>query len=243
MSLIKNINESQLWPFRISKAEPRHHVSQGIIMPVFTLRSQEKCSVFPLFLGDARNSGRGGLFAVFQTTHFTSNSITTTRTMNLNHPKQNIRECKHSSTQPMSVEFTRCRPSQQLYSFSFDVKPGSSKHGDAVRSRSIPIGKTALRRSASELKLTEDEAMADFQDYVFFSRLLTGITKQQQESVSDEFLQESDECLAHIIGTRNGSLDKISVSPGGAISYYEDPEDLSSRYHEEKDDGIFLMDW
>ena len=144
----------------------------------------------------------------------------------------------------MSMEYARCRPSQQPYSFSYSIKPGSSEQeGDAIRSRSIPICKTALRRTASELKLTEDEATADFQDYVFFSRLLTGITKQQQESVSDAFLQESDECLAHIIGTRNGSLDKIPVSRNGATSYYEDL-DRSSRYpiQEEKDDGIFLMD-
>uniref|UniRef100_A0A7S3L296 Uncharacterized protein n=1 Tax=Amphora coffeiformis TaxID=265554 RepID=A0A7S3L296_9STRA len=162
--------------------------------------------------------------------------------MNLHHPKQHLRECKHSSTQPMSMEYARCRPSHQSYSFSYNVKPGGSEQEeDAVRSRSIPISKSALRRTASELKLTEDEATADFQDYVFFSRLLTGITKQQQESVSDEFLQESDECLAHIIGTRNGSLDKIPVSQGGATSYYEELE-RSSRYEEEKDDDIFLMD-
>lgn len=99
-----------------------------------------------------------------------------------------------------------------------------------------------MRRTASELKLTEDEATADFQDYVFFSRLLTGITKQQQDSASEKFLQESDECLAHIIGTRNGSLDNLSKSGGGASAFYEGL-DRPSRYEEEgKDEGIFLMD-
>ena len=155
--------------------------------------------------------------------------------MNRNHPQQQLRESIHSSTQPMSMDFARCRSSQQPYSFSYRVKPTSE------RARSIPICKAGLRRTASELKLTEDEATADFQDYVFFSRLLTGITKQQQESASDQFLQESDECLAHIIGTRNGSLDSIPSSRGEATSFKEGLG-RSSRYEEEKDEGIFLMD-
>ena len=114
-----------------------------------------------------------------------------------------------------------------------------------VQSQSIPICKAALRRTASELKLSEDEATADFQDYVFFSRLLTGIAKQQQqESVSDKFLQESDECLAHIIGTRNGSLDNLHDSTSQVASNGFEPY---SRYEEEEkeeehDLGFFPMD-
>ena len=74
--------------------------------------------------------------------------------------------------------------------------------------------------------------MADFVDYVFFTRILAGIAgkttypsyQQQQNhkegeagqeddlyntdgSFSEDFLRETDACLARVIGTRNGSLD------------------------------------
>jgi hypothetical protein len=126
---------------------------------------------------------------------------------------------------------------------------GSSRHDyqdaaeESVRSHSIPIGKDAMRRTASELKLTEDEAMADFQDYVFFSRLLSGISKKQQEgAVSDKFLKESDECLAHIIGTRNGSVDTTTddeKNPSNDGTYLDE---RSSRVSFEEDEGFFLME-
>ena len=122
--------------------------------------------------------------------------------MNRNAPRQEIRECKHSNA--LSVDFGRCRAA-----VSYGLKAYDRRDAGTVRSQSIPIGKAAIRRTPSEAKLSEDEATADFQDYIFFSRLLTGITKQQQESVSDKFLQDSDECLAHIIGTHNGSLDNL----------------------------------
>lgn len=162
--------------------------------------------------------------------------------MNLNPPRHDTRESKHS-LKPLTMEYARYRGAQEPYSFSYDAKAYERQDtDDTVRSRSIPIGKAALRRTASELKLSEDEATADFHDYVFFARLLTGISKQQQESVSDKFLQESDECLAHIIGTRNGSLDKLHEHSKATSSYFDFLDHRSSRYEEEKDEGIFLMD-
>ena len=155
--------------------------------------------------------------------------------MNRNVPQQQHRESKHTSN-AMTMDFVRCRTTTQPYPFSYNPKPYERQDTeDAVRSRSIPICKAALRRTASELKLSEDEATADFQDFVFFSRLLTGISKQQQESVSDKFLRESDACLAHIIGTRNGSLDSLT---DGSPAF----DDYERSYEEEKDEGIFLMD-
>ena len=159
-------------------------------------------------------------------------------TMNINVSRHHHRESKHSNTLT-AMESARCRISQrQPYSYScVSTDCERPQTEDAVKSRSIPICKAALKRTASELKLTEDEATADFQDYVFFSRLLTGIARQQQESVSDKFIQESDECLAHIIGTRNGSYDNLQ-----RVSSPSDFLGRASRHEEEKDDGIFPMD-
>lgn len=80
---------------------------------------------------------------------------------------------------------------------------------DLVKSQSIPI-QNHMQRTASELKLCEDEEMADFRDYVFFSRVIDGIARQQRATESSWLRQENDECLAHIIGTRNGRLDSNS---------------------------------
>lgn len=102
-----------------------------------------------------------------------------------------------------------------------------------------------MQRTASELKLADDEAVADFQDYVFFSRLLSGIAKkQQEESVSDKFLQESDECLAHIIGTRNESLDNLRDATATASLLPATTRGFSDERSSQKveDDGIFVMD-
>lgn len=176
--------------------------------------------------------------------------------MSLYAPKQQPSE-RFSKVLPS--EYSRQRLRSSLHSKPFSIpqslKPLERDHSTqgGVRSQSIPISKSALRRSPSELKLYEDEAMADFQDYVFFSRLLKGISKQQQESVSDTFLQESDECLAHIIGTRNGSLDDIATQSAKTTPYKSFGEYANNNSSaaaaaaaariEERDEGIFVMDF
>lgn len=168
--------------------------------------------------------------------------------MNLHAPttKQRLRESKHHSA--LSTEYSRCHSSATTQPYSFiatPLKPLEQHHSEGVRSQSIPICKASLRRTASELKLYEDQAMADLHDYVFFTRLLTGISKQQKESTSDAFIQESDECLAHIIGTRNGSLDHAAAATANHL--FDDRATFTTtsatRFEEEKDEGIFVMDF
>jgi hypothetical protein len=71
------------------------------------------------------------------------------------------------------------------------------------RSRSIPIA-NSLKRTASELQLSEEEAMADFRDYVLFSRIVDGISKQAPPK-DFRLRQANDRCLAHIIHERNSA--------------------------------------
>jgi hypothetical protein len=93
---------------------------------------------------------------------------------------------------------------------------------DKALSPSIPIihpreGRAdgGWKRASSELRLQEEEEIASFRDYVFFTRLVEGIAsrrtatrtapQQQQLDHSSEWLKrQNDLCLAHIIGTRNG---------------------------------------
>jgi hypothetical protein len=59
-------------------------------------------------------------------------------------------------------------------------------------SKSIPIAKS-LKRTASELQLTEDEAMADFRDYCMYTRIVNGIS----------YRDDSTEALNSIVRTRH----------------------------------------
>jgi hypothetical protein len=74
------------------------------------------------------------------------------------------------------------------------------------KSRSIPIT-NGMKRTPSELQLREDEELADFRDYVMFSRIVERISQQQTQDY--RLRQQNDQCLAHVIGTRNGTQDQV----------------------------------
>lgn len=74
------------------------------------------------------------------------------------------------------------------------------------KSQSIPISNSGgMQRTASEVQLYEEEEMADFRDYVMFTRIVNGIVRTQEETKDYKLKQENDTCLAHVIGARNDS--------------------------------------
>lgn len=81
---------------------------------------------------------------------------------------------------------------------------------ETVKSQSIPIN--GMHRTASELQLCEDEALADYRDFVVYSRIVNGITRQQEKSHNLRYRQENDKCLAHIVSTRHGNDTLQSLS-------------------------------
>jgi hypothetical protein len=150
-------------------------------------------------------------------------------------------------------------PSERFVSQSYDVSsrtPNSVTIYPPIKSlhptKSIPIMK-ALRRTASELQLVEDEEMADYRDYCMFTRIVNGINEQQHKNT---------ETLNHIIQTRHlpvrdtpGSdqddFMKYGIFPLKSASRitdrysYEDapvtieePED----YMHIEEEGVFVMD-
>ena len=82
----------------------------------------------------------------------------------------------------------------------------------AFKSRSIPIQKSGIKRTPSELKLREDQELADYRDYVMFRRIVDRLSKQQQEIQDHRLRKENDMCLAHVIGIRNGSEDNDTTT-------------------------------
>ena len=71
------------------------------------------------------------------------------------------------------------------------------------RTQSIPI-QNRMKRTPSELQLREDEELADFRDYVMFSRIVDRMSRSQKEMMNRHLRYENDVCLAHVIKTRNG---------------------------------------
>jgi hypothetical protein len=80
----------------------------------------------------------------------------------------------------------------------------NNSQAPTAKSQSIPI-QSGIRRTTSEVQLCEEQDLADFRDYVMFTRIVDGICKTQQETKDYKLKQENDLCLAHIIGTRNDS--------------------------------------
>mmetsp|Transcript_28433 Transcript_28433/g.78091 ORF Transcript_28433/g.78091 Transcript_28433/m.78091 type:complete len:241 (-) Transcript_28433:314-1036(-) len=149
-------------------------------------------------------------------------------------------------------------------------KDSAPSHHRALlpRSPSIPIvtkGRAASasagyskRTSSEELRVQEEEELADFRDYVFFTRLVEGISKRKElhqnaPSRKHATLQhQNDLCLARIIGTRNGSLDSYtrnSVFPhpqrNGSWQENHLEESLSSSLAaaSSSPEEIFVLDW
>ena len=75
-----------------------------------------------------------------------------------------------------------------------------------VKTQSIPI-LNGMKRTPSEQKLHEEEELADYRDYIMFSRIVNRMSLSQKEMMSRQLRFENHQCLAHVISTRNGFTD------------------------------------
>ena len=109
-----------------------------------------------------------------------------------------------------------------IVSSTSSTSPASSSYnynsvGCSFKSKSIPIrdtGSNEFGRTLSEDQLYLDEAIADNRDYRFCCRVVAGISKSIEDmsssssssfSENPRYIDESRECLNHIISTRNNS--------------------------------------
>jgi hypothetical protein len=97
-----------------------------------------------------------------------------------------------------------------------------------LRSQSIPIVNSSnMKRTPSELQLCEEQEMADYRDYVMFSRIVDGIARQQQHTTNFKLRLDTDRTLAHIIGTRNGQQQQQHhQQQRPPPHYFPEPQDL-----------------
>jgi hypothetical protein len=72
----------------------------------------------------------------------------------------------------------------------------------SMKSPSIPIGNT-ISKTPSEVQLCMDEAIADQRDYMFYCRLVKGISLTQEMALDRTLRYENQACLAHVVRTRH----------------------------------------
>ena len=90
-----------------------------------------------------------------------------------------------------------------------------SSSSTTVRSQSIPIASSTanrMKRTPSELQLCQDEQLADYRDYVMFSRIFDGISARKQTSQGLQARYTNERCLEHIVNTRNDVTSSSSAA-------------------------------
>ena len=115
------------------------------------------------------------------------------------------------------------------------------------RSASIPIS-NSIRRTSSETQLQQEEAEADYKDYLFYSRVVHGI--RQQSLQNNGYLKyETQMCLNSIVNTRHADIQKQQQSEWedklAEMGYFDGAQyqaDPAVPTHESSDDGIFVLD-
>lgn len=100
------------------------------------------------------------------------------------------------------------------------------------RSASIPI---TMRRTMSQHEMTEEEAEADYRDFLFYSRVVNGITDSQKHYQNGMLKTVNQECLNNIVKTRYAEAED---SKNG--NDYDDPVEYLN--HDDEDEGVFALD-
>lgn len=76
-----------------------------------------------------------------------------------------------------------------------------------------------MRRTASENQLCEDEAEADYKDFLFYNRVVNGISSKQR-LLQDELLKhQNQQCLENIVRARHDE-DLAAATSSDRYWYY-----------------------
>lgn len=129
----------------------------------------------------------------------------------------------------------------QRHSHSFPQAMTSHDRLNRSQSASIPIAPNSLRRTASENQLSEDEAEADYKDYLFFNRLVNGISTSQRFLQDGTLKHENQQCLENIVRTRHDE-DKAAAATASDYYWYYPTKDYHPRSLRESDRLVHARD-
>jgi hypothetical protein len=149
------------------------------------------------------------------------------------------------------LERSASRPSTHSGS-SLPSTPSYMNMNTSIRSASIPIS-NSIRRTSSETQLSQDEAEADYKDFLFYSRVVHGISNKQRYLQNGYLKYETQMCLNSIVNTRHADihnhhqkqqqeldLEDQLADLGFTDGHYHDP--ATTAHHQSSDDGIFALD-
>lgn len=81
----------------------------------------------------------------------------------------------------------------------------SNSNSKTTVSMKIPINRESIRKTASEHQMAADEAEAEYKDYVFFSRVIDGMSRQNSVLQDGSSLKSTNESLIdHLVKSRIG---------------------------------------
>lgn len=85
-----------------------------------------------------------------------------------------------------------------------------------TQSKAIPITPPVMKRTASQLKLLEEEALAEFRDYCMYTRITNGIynnnnNKHSSNNAQRRWTEPPEKLQHHILNTRHLPLDDLQI--------------------------------
>lgn len=112
---------------------------------------------------------------------------------------------EHPYTNSMSAERSiRFQFPAREYGYRNSFPPLKNSSGNKNRTASIPINRQSMRKTDSEHRMAQDEAEADYKDFVFYSRVVDGISKQNSLLKDGSYLKSANETLLdHIVRARH----------------------------------------
>jgi hypothetical protein len=155
-----------------------------------------------------------------------------------------------SSTKKEESSSQNQQQQQQQHQQQSGVKRSHSHYSHRRQQRqssnAVPIPQSMFR-TLSEEQLTVDEQMADERDFIFYARLMNGISERRASSGTDRrfnrYNEETDRCLTHIIQTRHHNIQEQQQGGGGDGGVLiEEQEDQNHHSQNNNGGGGYYLD-
>ena len=134
---------------------------------------------------------------------------------------------KMTAEQALHVQFPEFPATVEDCAYRHSYPPSTKMGVSRKRTASIPIGRQSMRKSASEHRMAQDEAEADYKDFLFFSRVVDGISKQNSLLKDGSYLKSTNETLLdNIVRARHELHEKPVEKNEGFHNHYYYPSRL-----------------
>jgi hypothetical protein len=197
-------------------------------MMIVKMRSEQKSVLFR-FIGLLRSQTKNSTCEMLMTCSNTMSSTMTTHDEAAHEPQPQsslkINAFFYTTTVAPTFHGASAIPLQasaqepHRHSHSFPQARNSHNRLNRSQSASIPIAPHSMRRTASENQLSEDEAEADYKDFLFYNRVVKGISSKQRLVQDGSLKHENQQCLESIVRARHDE-DLAAAAASSRYWYY-----------------------